>query len=42
MPATIQPNNASIGGVGDVTTLYFDEQLDTENLPHFSQFSVTT
>jgi len=34
--------NASIDGLGDAVTLYFDKQLDESNLPTVSQFSVST
>lgn len=33
--------NASVDGLGDVITLYFDRQLDMDNLPSVSQFTVT-
>ncbi len=42
MPAAILPKlvNASIDGNGNVITLYFDQQLDTLNVPSATQFSV--
>jgi len=33
--------NASVDGLGDVITLYFDRALDEANLPSASQFTVT-
>ena len=33
--------NASVDGLGDVITLYFDRPLDMDNLPSVSQFTVT-
>jgi hypothetical protein len=33
--------NASVDGLGDVVTLYFDRALDMDNLPSASQFTVT-
>jgi alkaline phosphatase len=41
-PAPVIPKlvNASVDGLGNVITLYFDQQLDSENLPLASQFSV--
>jgi Ca2+-binding RTX toxin-like protein len=32
--------NATVDGLGNVITLYFDQQLDSANLPLISQFSV--
>ncbi len=32
--------NASVDGLGDVVTLYFDQKLDAGNIPSASQFSV--
>ncbi|NTU97401.1 MAG: hypothetical protein HGA62_06275, partial [Chlorobiaceae bacterium] len=42
MPPVIPPTlvNASVDGNGNVITLYFDQQLDSANLPLLSQFSV--
>ncbi|MFM9967678.1 MAG: choice-of-anchor I family protein [Burkholderiales bacterium] len=38
--SAVQLLNASIDGVGDLVTLYFDSALDAKNLPTLAQFEV--